>query len=153
MKRSASELGLTLSEVRSCSLMHGFMYLGRVLLRLSRNRNSWDKPNNCSFSGYSHSRVAVHSDTVLTGSDMSVMSYSDHSSHSYSGIGAKECPYSLPSKNRRFVVVVNKCYLALQVSNCCHLLHVGFPYGYFTNFPTPPHQVHILHRRNHVIPK
>ena len=134
---------VTLSEVRSCSLMHGFMNLGRVLLRLSRNRNSWDKPNNCSFSGYSHFRVAVHSDTVLTGSDMSVIiSYSDHSS-----------ALSLPSKNRRFVVVVNKCYLALQVSNCCHLLHVGFPYGYFTNFPTPPHQVYFLHRRNHVIPK
>ena len=33
--------------------------LGRVLLGLFRNRNSWNKPNNCSLSGYSHFRVAV----------------------------------------------------------------------------------------------
>ena len=32
---------------------------GRVLLGLFGNRNSWNKPNNCSFSGYSDSRVTV----------------------------------------------------------------------------------------------
>ena len=32
---------------------------GLVLLGLFRNRNSWNKPNSCSFSGYSDSRVAV----------------------------------------------------------------------------------------------
>ena len=36
-----------------------WIHLGCVLLDLSRNRNSWNKPNNCLFSGYSHSRVAV----------------------------------------------------------------------------------------------
>ena len=33
--------------------------LGCILLGLFPNRNSWNKPNICSFSGYSDSRVAV----------------------------------------------------------------------------------------------
>ena len=36
-----------------------FKTLGRVLVSLFWNRNSWNEPNNCSFSGYSDSRVAV----------------------------------------------------------------------------------------------
>ena len=72
---------------------------GRVLLGLFRNRNSWNKPDNCSFSGYSHSSgCKTFTVTLLTGSDMSVINsgpkrknYSDHSSYSYSGIGPKEC--------------------------------------------------------------
>ena len=70
-------------------------------------RNSSNKPNNCSFSGYSRSRVAVKPCIVivilLTGSDMSVINsgpkrknYSDHSGYSYSGIGPKERAINSP---------------------------------------------------------
>ena len=73
--------------------------LGRILLGLFRNRNSWNKSNNCSFLGYSYSRSGYKTFivTLLTGSDMSVINsgpkrkdYSDQSSYSYSGIGPKE---------------------------------------------------------------
>ena len=46
-------------SVSLISLVLSICHLGRVLLGLFQNRNSWNKPNNCSFSGYSHSRVAV----------------------------------------------------------------------------------------------
>ena len=54
---------LTITDVHRLdrNAIAGRRHLGRVLLGLFdfRNRNNWNKPNNCSFSGYSHSRVAV----------------------------------------------------------------------------------------------
>ena len=45
--------------MRYYSFRISYFLSGHVLLGLFRNRNSWNKPTNCSFSGYSDSRVAV----------------------------------------------------------------------------------------------
>ena len=79
-------------ESTICKVVHVESCLLRLhLLSLIRNRNSWNKPNNCSFSGYSfQSGCKTFIVTLLTGSDMSVINsgpkrkdYSDHSSYFY----------------------------------------------------------------------